>query len=361
MAKQPRVWDGSQWQELAVQVPNMSNYAYLPTTPVSGFRNAIINGDFRINQRSFSSTTTTDIYGFDRWQLVTASSAGSCTYSAQTFTVGNAISGYEPINYARLVTTGQSGNGTYSFLTQKIENVRTFAGQQVTVSFWARSGSATPSIAVELRQSFGTGGSPSSQVRTNILKQAINTTWTRYSITATVPSISGKTLGTNNDSSLWLNLWVSAGSDFNSETNTLGIQSNTFDFWGVQIEAGSVATPFEQRPIGTELALCQRYYQRFNGAGVAPGAVRNTTMAYCPISFPVEMRAAPTVTLSTAENSNLIMPADAGYTVTSVTVFGGTTRSIRADVSIGTASLTAGYAVFFQTGETGGLRFSAEL
>jgi len=61
-----------------------------------------------------------------------------------------------------------------------------------------------------------------------------------------------------------VNLWTSAGSTFNSRLNSIGIQNNTFDFWGVQVERGSYATPFEQRPIGTELALCQRYYETVN-------------------------------------------------------------------------------------------------
>jgi hypothetical protein len=79
-------------------------------------------------------------------------------------------------------------------------------------------------------------------------------------VTATIPSLSGKTLGTNGDSAFTLNIWFDAGSDYNSRTDTLGQQSGTFDIAQVQVEPGPVATPFERRPIGTELALCQRYY-----------------------------------------------------------------------------------------------------
>ena len=68
-------------------------------------------------------------------------------------------------------------------------------------------------------------------------------------------------MGSNNDDYLELRFWFDAGSSFNSRTNSLGQQSGTFDIAQVQLEAGSVATPFEIRPIGTELLMCQRYYQ----------------------------------------------------------------------------------------------------
>jgi hypothetical protein len=227
-------------------------------------KNAIINGDFTINQRAFTSTTTTNTYGQDRWAGTFTD--GTTTYSTQAFTPGTApVAGYEGTNYARLVTTGQTLTSASSIFRQRIENVRTFAGQTVTVSFYAQSGSVTPSVAVEFVQSFGTGGSPSASVTAIIAatpKQAISTTWTRYSYVISVPSISGKTLGTANDSFLQLGIWVSGGSDFNARTGTIGIQSNTFNFWGVQVESGSVATAF-QTATGTlqgELAACQRYY-----------------------------------------------------------------------------------------------------
>ena len=96
-------------------------------------KNKIINGDFRINQRNFTSVIA-DEYGFDRWQM--ARSGATATYTPQTFTVGTApVAGYEAINFARIaVTTGNDGMR----IQQLIEDVRTFAGQTVTVSFWAK-------------------------------------------------------------------------------------------------------------------------------------------------------------------------------------------------------------------------------
>jgi hypothetical protein len=240
----------------------------VPTNP-TGFRNAIINGDFRVNQRSLTSSGITGnvTYGFDRW--MNAVSGGTATMSAQTFAVGSPVApGYEAQNFLRQVVSGQSAVGNYASVIQYIEDVRTYAGTAVTISFWAKAGSGTPKIAVEFQQQFGSGGSPSGTVFTNAGQVTLSTSWARYSVTATVPSISGKTIGTTaNTSTLVLNLWTSAGSDYNSRSGSLGIQNNTFDIWGVQVERGTVATPFEQRSIGTELNLCQRYYRRWSVQG----------------------------------------------------------------------------------------------
>lgn len=235
-----------------------------------GFRNVLINGDFRINQRGFSSTTTDSTYGFDRWKMNNL--GGTCTYSAQAFTLGNAIADQEPTNFARILTTGQSASNHFAMLRQIIEDVRTFAGQTVTVSFWAKAASGTPQVALELEQNFGIGGSPSSAVTKYAGSVTLSTSWQRFVITTTMPSISGKTIGTTaNTSNVLCSFFVSAGSDWNSRTGSIGIQSNTFDFWGIQAEQNYQVTPFEQRPIGVELSLCQRYYQVWtsNATGTA--------------------------------------------------------------------------------------------
>jgi hypothetical protein len=265
-------------------------------------KNKIINGDFSINQRSFTSTTTNATFGFDRW--VVGAVDGTTTYSSQAFTLGAApVAGYEGKNYSRLVTTGQTLSTAQSLIRTRLEDVRTFAGQTVTVSFWAQSGSGTPSIAVELAQVFGTGGSPSANVNVNDVtnpKQAISTTWARYSYVISVPSISGKTLGTSNNDFLQLNVFVSAGSNLDSRTGSLGLQSNTFNIWGVQVEAGSTATAFQTASgsIGGELALCQRYYYRTSASGVnyifGLAQCYGTTTGGAVIPLPVPMRIRPT-------------------------------------------------------------------
>ena len=288
MAKRSKVYTGSEWVDLASSATDLSNYANLTTTPISGFRNAIINGDFRINQRAFTSATADNAYGFDRWMIEVS---GGCTYTPVAFALGNAISGYEPINHARLVTTGQSGAGVYSVLEQRIEDVRTYAGQTITISFWAKAASGTPKVSVEMNQFWGS----SATTNNNAGSVTLSTSWQRYSVTTTLGSASGKTIAGNHH--LGLLLWVSAGTNFSARTNSIGIQSNTFDFWGVQIEKGTVATPFEYRPIGTELSLCQRYYLKESTAVYAgygtPVFCASSTSLSSMHKFMVEMRSAP--------------------------------------------------------------------
>jgi len=261
-------------------------------------KNKIINGDFNINQRGFTSTTSTFGYNFDRWTF--ARTGGSLTLSAETFTPGTApVAGYESKNFVRCAISGQSAAADRFIYSQAIESVRTFANQTITVSFWAKASSGTPSVAVSVVQTFGSGGSPSGDVQTAGGKIAITTSWARYSVTFAVPSISGKTIGTANDDALNVRLWTSAGTDFNAPTNSLGIQNATIDFWGVQVEAGSVATAF-QTATGTlqgELAACQRYYWRAGGdSGYQPfglGRATATTTATMLINNPVPMRTKP--------------------------------------------------------------------
>jgi hypothetical protein len=265
-------------------------------------KNKIINGDFFINQRNFTTLTNPVIaYGFDRWRFV--STGGTVTCSAESFTLGTApVAGYESKSFARVATSGQSAAGDRASLSQFIESVRTFAGQTVTVSFWAKADSGTPKVAVELAQGFGTGGSPSASVNTLAGQATLSTSWARYNFTVAIPSISGKTLGTANDDNLLLLLWTSAGSDWNSRTGSLGIQTATIDFWGVQVEAGSVATPF-QTATGTiqgELAACQRYYWRSSSNAASTfqqymwGMATSTGNVLVGLTMPTEMRVMPT-------------------------------------------------------------------
>jgi hypothetical protein len=168
----------------------------------------------------------------------------------------------------------------------------------VTVSFWAKAATGTPKIGIELAQNFGTGGSPSAQVNTLAGTVTISTSWARYTATVALPSLAGKTIGSN-QGQVNATFWVSAGTDFNARTGSVGIQSNTFDIWGVQVEAGSIATPF-QTATGTiqgELAACERYYYRltFHAGAQRFGVGLNdtTTSATLTIPFPITMRTNP--------------------------------------------------------------------
>ena len=329
-------------------------------------KNKFINGDFYVKQYSATTATGTgtDTWIFDRW-LCQAS--GGATFSTQTFTLGTApVTGYEGKTYQRIVTTGQTGTSVYTQLLQRIEDVRTFANQAVTISFWAKASTGTPKIAVEARQDFGTGGSPSTAVGTYIGQSTLTTSWVRYTQTVTIPSISGKTLGTTNNSFLAINLWTSAGTDFNSRSGSLGIQSATIDIWGVQIESGSTATAF-QTATGTiqgELAACQRYYYRqsavesFSDFGL--GFAISTTSARIEISMPVTMRVAAT----SLEYSTLILYDGSGTNVTVTSAALGEVNLQRLRLTIGVASgLTQyrPYSLLANISSSAYVGFSAEL
>lgn len=255
------------------------------------FRNKIINGGFDIWQRGTSQTSSG--YGSDdRWN--NNNSGSTKTASQQTFTVGQTDVPGNPRYWARTVVTTSAGASNYCLKSQSIENVATLSGQTSTLSFWAKA-DASKNIAIELFQSFGTGGSPSSGVSgIGVTTCALTTSWKYFTVTVSIPSISGKTLGTNNDHSLSVNFWFDAGSSFNARTNSLGQQSGTFDIAQVQLEQGLSATPFEQRPIGMELALCQRYCMVYSGnatyAYIMPCLSYSSTVAIVTLMHQVQPR-----------------------------------------------------------------------
>jgi hypothetical protein len=355
------------------QASASSTYAPIVPSTQTSFRNVLINGDFRINQRAFTSkgAAATVDYGFDRWFIY--SSEGNATISPQTFALGNVISGHESSNFLRLTTPSTTKTNAFDLVGQRVEDVRTLAGQTATISFWAKAGSGTPSVSLELTQNFGTGGSPSADVNTYVNKITLSTSWTRYTMTISVPSISGKTIGTTvNTSYLELDIWGSAGSNFNARTNSLGNQNNTFDFWGIQMEKGSIATPFEQRPIGTELALCQRYYCRLTepiggNASMSLGLAGGTNFGTYGFNLPVPLRAVIPAGAGTDFNRLTIDNAGAGtkYPVTSLTYTSGTTSTIFVLLDAPTAGLTAGVVSVCRSASSGAglpyIGFSAEL
>jgi hypothetical protein len=332
-------------------------------------KNKVINGDFSVNQRAFTSTTTSGTYGFDRWRITAVN--GTTTYSTQAFTLGAApVAGYEGTNFARLVTTGQTLTSAVSTLEQRIESVRTLANQTVTVSFWAKANTGTPKIAVELAQNFGSGGSPSAQVNTYAGQVTLSTSWARYSVTVANPSISGKTLGTTAGTDyLEARLYVSAGSDFNARTGSLGIQSNTFEIWGVQVEAGSVATPFtlSEGSINGELAACQRFYYRVSNVDslqmFGTGWNLGTTTARFLVHFPTEMRAKPTALEQTGTAANYVVAAgNTTQALNAVPAFDTATRNAGGVNATVASGLTLGHGAALRSAATGVyLGWSAEL
>jgi hypothetical protein len=272
------------------------------TNPISQpgafmFRNKIINGNFDVWQRATSQTSSG--YGSaDRWTCFHDGSTK--TVSRQTFALGQTDVPNNSKYFMRHVVTSVPGAGNYVIMDQRIEGVETLSSKTITLSFWARA-DASKNIAVEFQQNFGTGESPSTSVL-GIGSQlvALTTSWTRYTVTVDIPSVSGKTLGTDSNDNMRIRFWFDAGSNYNAVAASLGQQSGTFDLAQIQIEEGSVATPFEQRPIGMELSLCQRYYEE--GRISQSGYNITTSSTFASIPFMVSKRTSPTVTLTAGTN-----------------------------------------------------------
>jgi len=293
--------------------------------PFVAGKNKIINGDFGIWQRGTSfAAIGNSVYNADRWFFYT--DAATATVSQQAFTPGNPIAGYEPTYFHRTAVTS-IGSGTYIQADQKIENVQTFAGQTVTVSFWAKADSAR-SMLIVLWQNFGSGGS---STVTNTASGTFGTTWQRYSFTITLPSISGKTIGAGSSLELAIRQTATAGA--------------TMDLWGVQVEAGPVATPFTtaSNTLQGELALCQRYFQRFNADSqycpYAMAEISSTTTAYAILPHIVEMRTTPSSSYASAGNFAL---SSTGTNFTPTGLAGSTVSKKATQITITSSSMTAG-------------------
>jgi len=332
-------------------------------------QNALLNADFLINQRNFTSNTTTGTYNFDRW--LQTNSGGTCTVTPQTFTPGAApLSGVEGRTFVQMITAGQSIAGDYAYLTQRIEDVTRFAGQSVTISFYAKANTGTPSIGVEVNQNFGSGGAPSASVSTPVGAKVLSTSWARYTATVTVPSISGKTLGTTaNTSYLELNLWISSGATNATRASSIGIQNATFSIWGVKVEAGSTASAFSTNTgsLQGELAACQRYYYRqtaASGQNIFGTGVNSTTSACdTTMRYPSIMRAAPTLETDGTAAHYGVLAGGSGSNCNAVPsiIFAAETSAIGVRFGMA-ASLTAGNASIGYISAIGAyLGFNAEL
>ena len=319
-------------------------------------KNKIINGDFFVNQRSFSSTTTSGTFGFDRW--FTGFAGGTVTYSNQAFTPGAApVAGYEGSTFARLVSASQSAAGDYATLQQKIEDVRTFAGQTITYSFWAKASSGTPNIGVTMVQDLGVGGTGGNTITSPAVK-TITTSWARYSFTIAMPSLTGKTIGTS--SKIETIIFTSNGATLQAlGYAAVGVQNATIDIWGVQAEAGSVATPF-QTATGTiqgELAACQRYYQSY-GAYDLTGDLYASGGGVFFKDLLCTMRTTPTVTYPAGPYTNDLDQFLVGSTTPTALASATFTANSFTFYASGGSGLTGGFPCTW-TGST--IQLSAEL
>jgi hypothetical protein len=252
-----------------------------PVSPDIAGKNKIINGDMRVSQRGTSFSNPANFaYLLDRYAIYYDGTGATRTISQQTFTPGTApVAGYEGANFFRYAQTVAGSSNTVNLIYQRIEDVRTLAGQSAVLSVWLKADSAR-TVTATARQYFGSGGS--GDVNTGFTGSAsVTTSWQRFSFTISMPSISGKTIGTS--SALEIQLGLPSGT------------TPTIDIWGLQLESGATATAF-QTATGTiqgELAACQRYLPATTGIEYF-GYAYNSGTQLMSVNFPVPARVAAT-------------------------------------------------------------------
>ena len=299
-----------------------------------GFRNTVINGHMRVAQRGTATVSTNDSFPVDRWKFSIGTSGAWTAQQIPTATTATPA-GFDYSWNCTKTTGGTAGVGEYNYFVQYIEGNNcshfdwgTANAKTLTLSFWVRSGQV------------GTfGGS----LRNSAANYAYCFTYTVNAINTweyKTIQITGVTGGTwLKDTSTGIALFFDLGSGANARgtagiatgnyvgtTGTSLYPSNTtggyINFTGVQLEQNYQPTPFEQRPIGTELALCQRYFQLMNSY-TATGdfnvmMVREVaTQGQATIWLPVTMRIYPSI-VGTSYGRCVFRDTSFGLTVASV-------------------------------------------
>ena len=351
-----------------------------PTTDNTMGKNRLINGDMRIDQRNAGASVTVSTgslgYTLDRWAAI-ENTDGVMTAQQDT----SAPSGF--VNSLKFTTTtadASLASTQFAYTVQRIEGLNvadlgwgTANAKTVTISFWVRS---------SLTGTFGgavyNGGSNRSYPFTYAISVA--DTWEYKTVT-----IAGDTTGTwltTNGIGLQLVFGLGVGSTYSGTagswsgslafsatgaTSVIGTNGATFYITGVQLEAGSVATSFERRSYGQELALCQRYYQKVSSTAATNESITNgyaysTTNAFLVIPFTTEMRVRPAAIETTGTFSDYrIVRLTNVYTCTNLLYSNSSNKSIQiiAEVSSG---LAADAGVMLQTNSTDAfIAWSAEL
>ena len=267
---------------------------------ITGGRNLLVNGGFRWWQRGYSFTSST--FAADNWHVGVTGSL--VTFYRVAAALGLTSPPDNPVYYAAMDIATSSGSSARVWARGFIEDVRVLSGRDAVLTFWARAND-TKQMSIEFAQQFGSGGSGTVD-SIGVTKLTLTTTWQRFVVPVTMPSIAGKTLGTTPSSST-VTFWFSAGSDYNARTNFLGTQTGTFYLANVQWELGRTPTPFERRSDHAELLLCQRYYEKSYDPATVPGTVtladvwRGRTIVtganYVWIPYKVVKAYAPAITL----------------------------------------------------------------
>lgn len=320
----------------------------LPTVGQLGNRNLIINGAMEVAQRGTSSTS----YGYvslDRWYV--NQSGGSTTFSQETNSNPSETGGLQ--KYARL---NVSSSSDYTGIFQRIEDVTSVPEGTVTISFYAKGTAPTGGVKVWATQVFGSGGSSDVNIAEQVIASSLTSSWVRYTLNMTVPSVDGKTIGANSN----FLISIGQGTDTASTAYDLNIT-------GIQLEVGSQSTPFEHELYDTTIRKCGRYYQRITAdAGFDYGAigiaVGTSSAWYVPLPLKYgDMRVDPTLSYSAVGNFRITLQHSSSSTCTSLGI--GYNHTDRPMLSVQAGSNSAGSLRLFgfSGASSGWIAFDAEL
>ena len=290
--------------------------AFVPTNQNLSHRNKIINGSQQIFQRGTSENRSGGNDGYyngiaDRWAIRMHSSVAQTAFSQDT---SDNPHGFGSNQKSVRSNAGSSSSSKYYVYDTKLEgqDLQDFAkgtssAKEFTLSFYVKTG-VSGVYCVEMRDldnSRMVGGTYT----------VSNSNWNRYIIT--FPADTTGAFGNDNNASLWVRFWLAAGSNFTSGTartawasgapdsvlavgQTAQVGDNVADLWqitGIQLEVGSVATPFEHRTFAEELERCKRYFQKDLNRRAYWGS-GNVGDRQFPVRFGVEMRDTPTVSFT---------------------------------------------------------------
>ncbi|WP_457321337.1 hypothetical protein, partial [Stenotrophomonas sp. P5_B8] len=230
-------------------------------------KNLLINGNFDFSQRGVTGSRTSAaveaIYTMDRWICGFVNVNGNWGVGGTTFGEIPGSRRFLGYNIASV-----PNNNSSAYVGQKVEGAGTLAGKTVTLSVWARSNVAGKKMGMRALQLFGTGGSTTTSTEApNVV--TLTTAFKRYSFTVTLPSVAGKTIGTSGDDGMLVVLDYCGPAPLYG--GALAGQTGLFEVAQAQLEEGGTATGFEFRPLGLELSLCQRYYEKSYLLDVDPG------------------------------------------------------------------------------------------
>jgi hypothetical protein len=343
------------------------------------FRNRIINGAMMVDQRNAGASVTLDgsgVYPVDRWRCDEASDGAATGEQVQ-----DAPAGF--VDSLKITTTTADASLTsnqYLGINQFIEGFNTADfnwgsanAKTITLSFWVKS-SLTGTFAGGLDNNAGD--------RTYVFNYTISVANTWEYKTITIAGDTSGTWATGNTRGLGLRFGLGSGTGFEGTVGTwqtgskisssgavsiIGTLNATWQITGVQLEVGSVATPFERRPHGLELQLCYRYYYRLVTGSADPisaAAAYNSNTSFGVIPLPVTMRTLPDIDQSSVSGQFLVTGGNSGGV--SFTTFAYNERGTNTITlyNVNNAGVTQGYAYWFRcnAGTSGQrLAFTAEL